>query len=226
MPLLYELDSPIPTRVWVPSRRQFSQPNAPPPGGVATATQSSAANSPTASLLPMTTTATHSAVNTMSLVYDPTAGSQTTAGITANTTAPKESTSNSSIQSILEKLFTPNGGLFTVGIIIISLAAGNSPSQFAANFNSSPSHIGSSPSETAALGSSFGSANTLGLISSPSTVPYVPADMTAPPDTPTSGVMYTSTRDTFISDPFAYDAMIESIEAIGTGDATDATDQY
>ncbi|CAE6464078.1 hypothetical protein ACGC1H_003531 [Rhizoctonia solani] len=409
-----ELDSPLPTPLWAPLKRQFPNPNSPPPivdpGRVATTSQTSAAASYTASLVPVATTATVSAVNTRSLVFDPSA----TSVVDVQSATPTNSTGDSNNQSILEKLFTPNGGLFTVGIIILSLAvlalitcaivtirctlrsrrrsrmrsraqsfteknvarrpissdrasefwsaganqsirertmsgdnaAGvinlsinsqypptrpvrsgeteadlrapgrihftpsvmmsdhtglsmdvqhgsvrtsganmdtnlpnpsytnsavaptnsaipgqsgrrasaatytldqdpfaaspiisvpapvkplsinratpspyvyNSPhtpsdssSQFAVNFNSSPSNSAASPSETAALGSSFGSTNMLGLTSSSSSTPYIPTNMTTPLEIPTSAARYDSGRDTIMSDPFAYDNMVRS----------------
>ncbi|CAE6364972.1 unnamed protein product [Rhizoctonia solani] len=410
-----ELASPLPTPVRAPSKRQFPNPNGPPPtagpGGVATASQTSAAASYTASLVPVATTATLSSVNTRSLVFDP----SVTTVVDSQSATPTNSTGASTDQSIIDKLFTPNGGLFTVGIIILSLAAlalitcaivtirctlrnrrrsrmrsraqsfteknvarrpmssdrvsefwsaganqsirertmsgdsaaggidssrngqypppprpvrsgeteadlrapgrihftpsvmmsdrtglsmdvqhgsartsganmdtdlpnplstnsavattnsgipeqsgrrgsaatyaldqdpfaaspiismpptvkpltitrakpshnvynsphtlNNSSSQFAANFDSSPSNTTASPSETAALGSSFGSTNMLGLTSSPSSTPYVPANTTVPLEIPTSAARYESGRDTIMSDPFAYDNMMRS----------------
>ncbi|CAE6431911.1 unnamed protein product [Rhizoctonia solani] len=83
-------------------------------------------------------------------------------------------------------------------------------SQFAANFSPSHSNTTASPSESAALGSSFGSTNMLGLSSSLSSTPYVPAGTVAPLRTPTSAAMYDSVRDSTMSDPFAYDNAVRS----------------
>ncbi|KAH7327707.1 hypothetical protein B0J17DRAFT_710075 [Rhizoctonia solani] len=128
MPSLPELDSPFPTPFLLPYRRQFPNQNGPPPNtnpdGAATATRTSTTNTHSASLVPLATTATYSAVNSMSLVIDPSAES----GSNAKSAAPTVATTDSVVdrptgQSTAQRLFTPQGKLFAVGIVIIGLAA-------------------------------------------------------------------------------------------------------
>ncbi|CAE6403511.1 unnamed protein product [Rhizoctonia solani] len=126
MPSLPELGSHLSTPLSVPSRRQFFEPDViPANAGPARTTTVPVAISYTPTLVPTATTATYSAVNSHSLVIDPTPESgsnakSATPTLGTTTTASIEDNPNS--QSTADKLFTPNGGLFAVGIVIIGLA--------------------------------------------------------------------------------------------------------
>ncbi|KAJ1306988.1 hypothetical protein OPQ81_007968 [Rhizoctonia solani] len=124
MPSIPELDSPFPTPFLVPSRRQFQNPNGLPPGAdPAIATQTSVTDALTASLVSVATTATYSVTNTYSLVIDSSAQSEVNAkSAIATSTATQSVEGVPTRQSTAEKLFTPHGGLFAVGIVIIGLA--------------------------------------------------------------------------------------------------------
>ncbi|CAE6480947.1 unnamed protein product [Rhizoctonia solani] len=127
MPSLPELDSPFPTPFLARYKRQFPNQNGPPPNTdpdrVATATRASTASSYSASLVPLATTATYSTVNTMSLVVDPSAESGSNAKSAAPTSSPTSSIADTPTgQSTAQALFTPQGKLFAVGIVVIGLA--------------------------------------------------------------------------------------------------------
>ncbi|QRW17274.1 hypothetical protein RhiXN_05276 [Rhizoctonia solani] len=84
-----------------------------------------------ASLVPTAATASYSEINSHSLVIDPTATSDSKAKSAAPTFGATEtgSVDDGSIdQSTADKLFSPNGGLFAVGIVIIGLAGTSIPS--------------------------------------------------------------------------------------------------
>ncbi|GAB1518112.1 hypothetical protein RhiTH_001171 [Rhizoctonia solani] len=126
MPSLPELGSHIHTPLSAPLRRQFIDPEVIPanvdPGSTATA---HIVISYSASLVPTAATASYSEINSHSLVIDPTATSDSKAKSAAPTFGATEtgSVDDGSIdQSTADKLFSPNGGLFAVGIVIIGLA--------------------------------------------------------------------------------------------------------
>ncbi|KAF8728442.1 hypothetical protein RHS02_07931, partial [Rhizoctonia solani] len=132
MPSLPELGSHIHTPLSAPLRRQFIDPEVIPanvdPGSTATAP---IVISYSASLVPTAATASYSEINSHSLVIDPTATSDSKAKSAAPTFGATETgpVDDGSIdQSTADKLFSPNGGLFAVGIVIIGLAGTSIPS--------------------------------------------------------------------------------------------------